>query len=56
MLEYARATGRSDIERSLSIALRRSGYLKPLMDFAEWGKQKTAVWRLSRMLTKAIAG
>lgn len=56
MLEYARVTGRSDIERSLSIALRRSGYLKPLMDFAEWGKQKTAVWRLSRMLTKAIAG
>jgi hypothetical protein len=54
MLEYARKVGRSEIEESLSIALRRSEYMKPVMAAAQWSKGKPVMWRLGRMFSRAI--
>lgn len=54
MLEYAQKVGRKDIEESLSITLRRSEYMRPVMSFAQWSKGKPVVWRFGRMFSRAI--
>ncbi len=56
LIDYSRTIGRRDIEKSLSIAMRRSQRFKPLMDLSKRFDTWPLAWRLRRMIVEAVTG